>query len=223
MKKLPFLLAALLCASSAYADDKPGSPSVNSPAPGTISPTSPKGQADSQESDDNAIHLKLPQSPPKTQIEAFLLQKDTLIAYHEPYCAIIDAPDGWTFIMTPIVAYVPGQDNLKAKGLAFTIFQGDTGSDSDPTCYLDLDEAEALSKALLTLSKLKVTAPKAFEGYFTTKSHFRIACSPGFHDGEADTNISIDGHPNIFSWHSNSQLTKMNEIVDKAVAYLKTQ
>ena len=206
MKKLP-LLAALLCASIAHADDKPGSSSVGS--------TSPK----------TAPQTKARQGAPKTRIEEFLLRKDVPIEQYWSPCPNLDIQDGrgWDFVIEATVAYVKGKKNIKEKGLVFNFSQDGQGEDA-PTLmrYLDMDEAEALSKGLLALSNLKGIAPLAFEAGFKSKCHLRVSSAFG-ENGRVDTTISAEGVPNILLGNSSSHLLEMKKAVDFLLDWLKKQ
>lgn len=219
MKPIIFtaLVAALFCTcvqAAPATDPKAPTPTETTPDTGGLG--------------EDVYHLEMPQTPPKTKIEAFLLQTGILVAHQAGPCWLVDAPKGqkWDLMLEPIVAYVPGRKELKAKGMMFIVTEDGedaTKADNVYNYYADEEEAVALSQALLTLANLKVVDPKAFEGSFATKSHVRIASTPGVHAGESDTTLSIEGHPNIFSWKSNSDILKLKKRLDDMLAWLQKQ
>ena len=126
-----------------------------------------------------------------TKLETFLAKKGILIIKELYGLGEVGGAYDSKVKIDAIVAYVPGKEDLKIKGLRIEV----TDSRRSQTSLIDIDEAESLSKALQYMIDLakrwKKTGRRYTEVIFSTKGGFKI----GFYQsGDKQTGFVSSGY-----------------------------
>lgn len=166
-------------------------------------------------------------STPATKLETFLSKKGILLIKDFHYLgAKVCKPGGGFVDLNTLKIYEPGKENLAVKGLKLEISKEESRLKRSQAAFLDIDEAESLSKSIKYMidlgNKWKGQAREYTEVLFSTKGNFSI----GFFRKEAafPAFISIGriGELNCFM-ESVEDLQIIGELVDRGIDHLRRQ
>jgi len=126
-----------------------------------------------------------------TKLEAFLAKKGILVIKEFYDLGEVSGEYGSKVRVDAIIVYEPGKETQRIKGLRIEVFDGERSQAS----FLDIDEAESLSKALQYMIDLAKRWKKASRKYteviFSTKGGFKI----GFYQsGNYQTSFVSSGY-----------------------------
>jgi hypothetical protein len=178
-----------------------------------------------------------PAAPPATKLEAFLGKRGFLVVRdfqdagkversHKSQYSTDMLSDYWVNV-TALTVYEPGKENVRLKGLQLSladfrnITKYGTGLRSGLS-FVDLEEADSLSKALQYLldleGKWKGQDVGGKEAYFTTKDDFKVLLAQTA-DKPASYYLTIDGNSLSFT---SEEIAALKAAVDKGMGLLKT-
>jgi hypothetical protein len=177
-----------------------------------------------------------PISPPATKLEAFLGKRGLLVIRDFQDAGKVEKTrksqysaepltDYWVNVIS-LTVYEPGKENVRLKGLQLSladfrnITKYGTGLRSGLS-FVDLEEADSLSKALQYLldleGKWKGQNVGGKEAYFTTKDDFKVLLAQTA-DKPASFHLTIDGNSINFS---SAEISQLKASVDKGIELLK--
>lgn len=201
------------------------------------------GAAAQNNAEGNPPALEPVPKTPITKLEAFLGRKGTLFIEDGYAAGTIKGPAGdfSGLSITAISIYLPGAENAKTKGLRCSVFRAQSrGASQDRACYLDMEEAESLSKALDYLIQLsaKWKDAKLDKGTqrwatFLTKDYLSVQLTQASAEDMAAISttrpalwpiVGIGAISKVsIGFDSLDALTQIKATVDKALAWLKAQ
>ena len=192
-----------------------------------------------QAQDTKAATATTPQQVPSTKLEAFLSKRGVIFIRDFNNLGKIEkkktetigtqnftTTEYWVTV-TALAVYEPAKEAVKMKGLQcdLTDFRG-RGLDTNMS-FLDLDEAESLSKALGYLTELSGKWQGQNVGekevYFTTKDDFKVGFSQEQEkQAKAFVQSGRIGRTTI-RLSSIDELTQLKSLVDSGIEWLKKQ
>ena len=161
--------------------------------------------------------------PPKeqTKIQSFFSKRGIMIIRDFYKAGDYDGKYNGHIVVEALIAYIPGESS-KTKGLRITVAEHKDESVS----FLDMDEAESLSKALGYLidlaTKWQQDIREYSESFFVTKDDFNIGFFQTFAGQTGFASSGRIGKKTCF-FNSLSDLTPIKALVDEAIRLVKVK
>lgn len=165
------------------------------------------------------------QDTPATQLESFLAKKGSLLIKDSYNLGELPCSFGTKLSIDALVIQIPGNESLKTKGLRVEIKETGKYAKSHAS-FLDIEEIESLSAAILYMTKLmndwKGTNREYTEVIFSTKGDFQIGF---FQSGTEQTAFSSSGNVGKVTcfFNATTDLEVVKKLADSALEVLKNK
>ncbi len=159
---------------------------------------------------------------PATKLEQFFSKKGRLYLKDFFDAGSVSGQYGTNISIKALIVYEPGKEMEKLRGLKVEVYEGGRLEKSN-TSFLDIDEAESLSKAIEYMinlfGKFKETNREYTEIIFSTKGEFKV----GFYQkGTSFTAFASSGYIREAScFLPIESLPQLKSVIDKGIAMAK--
>jgi|SRR4030042_2562661 hypothetical protein len=159
---------------------------------------------------------------PATKLEQFLSKKGRLYLKDFSDAGSVSGQYGTNISIKALIVYEPGKEIEKLRGLKVEVYEGGRLEKSN-TSFLDIDEAESLSKAIDYMvnlfNKFKDTNREYTEVIFSTKGDFKV----GFYQkGSSFTAFASSGYIRETScFLPIESLGQLKAVIDKGIMLAK--
>jgi len=160
---------------------------------------------------------------PATKLERFLAKKGTLIIKDIYNCGNISGMYGSRVLLKVIVIYEPGKETERVRGLKIEVSEN-SKFEKNNASFLDFEEVESLSKALLYMldlaQKWENIEKEYTEVVFSTKGYLDVGF---FQKSKVQTPFVSSGYVNKSMSFDNTlgYLISLKNFIDKALEVLK--